>query len=351
MEVGQIIALLSGAGIGTILSAILVFLNNSKRNQIDYITKEGAEWRRQLKTILEDLKDNQKKDSALIQLKSQINPFGKNMDIKYSKPYYMKDGHIWDILDNNVIDYDKLSLYIALLLKYDWERSKTEIKFNPSDLFRRIIWLTLFVLSIYSSSVMFGKTENMKNSGYMFLFIVSVVSILFILLQSISTNAVKSNPSRHKREQLWIFIFFYAFPYVNTSLTLLLNISFLESGIFKILAFVGLYVYEFYYLSIIESVEDDYIREVERVSVKRNRETKKVLHIYNSIDSLERKLYGYPYNKTNLEALRKKRRKLQKKLIKNSRPSYFIFQPNLYIRYRKKKSRISKIVKCLLTNT
>ena len=236
-------------------------------------------------------------------------------------------------------------------MKYDWERSKTEIKFNPSDLFRRIIWLTLFVLSIYSSSVMFGKTENMKNSGYMFLFIVSVVSILFILLQSISTNAVKSNPSRHKREQLWIFIFFYAFPYVNTSLTLLLNISFLESGIFKILAFVGLYVYEFYYLSIIESVEDDYIREVERVSVKRNRETKKVLHIYNSIDSLERKLYGYPYNKTNLEALRKKRRKLQKKLIKNSRPSYFIFQPNLYIRYRKKKSRISKIVKCLLTNT
>ena len=64
MEVGQIIALLSGAGIGTILSAILVFLNNSKRNQIDYITKERAEWRRQLKTILEDLKDNQKKDSA-----------------------------------------------------------------------------------------------------------------------------------------------------------------------------------------------------------------------------------------------------------------------------------------------
>lgn len=117
------------------------------------------------------------------------------------------------------------------------------------------------------------------------------------------------------------------------------------------MAFVGLYVYEFYYLSIIESVEDDYIREVERVSVKRNRETKKVLHIYNSIDSLERKLYGYPYNKTNLEALRKKRRKLQKKLIKNSRPSYFIFQPILYNRYRKKKSRISKIVKRSLTNT
>ena len=351
MEVGQIITLLSGAGIGAIISAILVFLNNSKRNQIDYITKERAEWRKQLKIILEQLKDNEKRNSALIQLKSQINPFGKNMDIKYSKRYYMRDGHIWDILDNNVIDYDKLSLYIALLLKYDWERSKTEIKFNPSALLRRIIWLTLFVLSIYSSSVMFGKTMNLKNSWYTLLFGVSIVSIFCTLFQSIFTNFFKSNPSRHKKEQLWIFIFLYAFPYANTSLTLLLNISFLESGIFKIFAFVGLYVYELYYLSITESLEDDYIREVERVSVKRNREAKKVLHIYNSIDSLERKLYGYPYNKTNLEALRKKRRKLQKKLIKNSRPSYFIFHPILYDRYRKKKSRISNIVKGLLTNT
>lgn len=352
LTIEQIISIISAVGISTIVSAIIAFVQNNKKNNLDFVTKERSEWRKKLKEIISELSDDSKKESAIIKLKSEINPYGRNMAFKNTKPYYMKEGHIWDLLDRgDDVDFDRLRFYIELLLKFDWERSKKEIKFNPSDLFRRIIWLTLFVLSIYSSSVMFGKTENMKNSGYMFLFIVSVVSILFILLQSISTNAVKSNPSRHKREQLWIFIFFYAFPYVNTSLTLLLNISFLESGIFKILAFVGLYVYEFYYLSIIESVEDDYIREVERVSVKRNRETKKVLHIYNSIDSLERKLYGYPYNKTNLEALRKKRRKLQKKLIKNSRPSYFIFQPNLYIRYRKKKSRISKIVKCLLTNT
>ena len=34
MEVGQIIALLSGAGIGAILSAILVFINTSKKKMM-----------------------------------------------------------------------------------------------------------------------------------------------------------------------------------------------------------------------------------------------------------------------------------------------------------------------------
>lgn len=212
MEVGQIITLLSGAGLGAILSAILVFINNSKRNQIDYITKERAEWRKQLKIILENLKDNQKKDSALIQLKSQINPFGKNMEIKYSKPYYMKDGHIWDILDNDVIDYDRLSLYIALLLKYDWERSKKEIKFNPSTLLRRIIWLILFILSIYSSIILFDKTNNLNDNSYLIPFIISVISIIFLSLQTWFTNLIKSVPSKHKKNRCGYSLFFMLFP-------------------------------------------------------------------------------------------------------------------------------------------
>ena len=351
MEVGQIITLLSGAGLGAILSAILVFINNSKRNQIDYITKERAEWRKQLKIILENLKDNQKKDSALIQLKSQINPFGKNMEIKYFKPYYMKDGHIWDILDNDVIDYDRLSLYIALLLKYDWERSKKEIKFNPSTLLRRIIWLILFILSIYSSIILFDKTNNLNDNSYLIPFIISVISIVFLSLQTWFTNLIKSVPSKHKKEQMWIFFIFYAFPYTNTSLILLLYVPFLESELFDIFALLGLFVYEFFYLSIIESLEDDYVKAVERVTIKRNVHSDKAIDIYKSIDRLERRLYGYSYKRTDVEILRKKRRKLQKKLIKKLRPSVFILHPTLYIRYRKKKSRISKIVKRLLTNT
>ena len=46
MEVGQIITLLSGAGLGAVLSAFLVFINNSKKNKLDYIVKERTEWRK-----------------------------------------------------------------------------------------------------------------------------------------------------------------------------------------------------------------------------------------------------------------------------------------------------------------
>lgn len=350
LTIEQIASIISAVGISTIVSAIIAFVQNNKKNNLDFVTKERSEWRKKLKEILSELRDDTKKESAIIKLKSEINPYGKDMELKNTKPYYMKDGHIWDILDNNVIDYDRLSLYIALLLKYDWERSKKEIKFNPSTLFRGIIWLTLFILSIYSSVIIFNKTEDLNNNSYLILFIISIVSIIFVSLQIWVTNFIKSVPSRHKKEQMWIFFIFYAFPYANTSLILLLNIPFLKSQLFDIFALIGLFVYEFFYLSIIESLEDDYVREVERVNIKRNYRTNKVITIYNSIDKLERKLYEYPYNKTDIAVLRKKRRKLQKKLIKKLRPSVFIFHPILYIRYRNKKSRISKIVKELLTN-
>lgn len=269
LTIEQIVSIISAVGISTIVSAIISFVQNNKKNNLDFVTKERSEWRKKLKEILSELSDDDKKESAIIKLKSEINPYGKNMESKNTKPYYMKEGHIWDLLDGGEeVDFDRLAFYIELLLKFDWERSKREIKFNPSTLLRGIIWLTLFILSICSSSIMFGKTENSKNSWYTLLFIVSIMSSVCILLQPLSTKYVKFNPSRHERKQLTIFFIFYAFPYVNISLTLLLNVPFLKSDILKIFAFVGLYVYEFYYFSLIKSIEDDYVREVERVKIK-----------------------------------------------------------------------------------
>lgn len=351
LTIEQIISIISAVGISTIVSAIIAFVQNNKKNNLDFVTKERSEWRKKLKEIISELSDDSKKESAIIKLKSEINPYGRNMAFKNTKPYYMKEGHIWDLLDRgDDVDFDRLRFYIELLLKFDWERSKKEIKFNPSTLFRIIIQLTLLILSIYSSVIIFNKTEDLNNNSFLILFIISIVSIIFVSLQTWVTNLIKSVPSRHKKEQMWIFFIFYAFPYANTSLILLLNIPFLKSQLFDIFALIGLFVYEVFYLSIIESLEDDYVREVERVNIKRNYRTNKVITIYNSIDKLERKLYEYPYNKTDVAVLRKKRRKLQKKLIKKLRPSVFIFHPILYIRYRKKRSRISKIVKELLTN-
>ena len=52
---------------------------------------------------------------------------GKIWKFKNTKPYYMKDGHIWALLDGeDVVDVEKLAFYIELLLKFDWERSKVK---------------------------------------------------------------------------------------------------------------------------------------------------------------------------------------------------------------------------------
>lgn len=334
LSIDQLISIVSAVGISTIIGTIFTFVQFNKKNNLEYITQERAKWRKTLRKILVDIEDTSKRSDAITRLKYQLNPYGRNMDIKNTKPYFMKEGHIWDLLEKDIseLDKEKLSFYIELLLKYDWERSKQEIKFKSSTLFRWIIWLTLFGLSICSCFIIFSK--GLKNCLDLFIFILLIVSVIFVLFQPMRTNYIKLVPSRHKREQLWTFLILYAFPYASTSLTLLLNIPFLKSVIFAVFILVGLFVYEFYYLSLIESIEDDYIREVERVNIKRSYHSKKAIKIYNSINKIERILYGqYIYNETAVESLRKKRRKLQKKLIKKSRPRNFLIHPCLYIKY------------------
>ena len=63
----------------------------------------------------------------------------------------MKDGHIWDLLSD--FDYSeeksqKLSQYLELLLKYDWERSKNEVGFSQTFLWNLLRWGLIFLNTI-----------------------------------------------------------------------------------------------------------------------------------------------------------------------------------------------------------
>ncbi len=67
------------------------------------------------------------------------------MEFKNTKPYYMKEGHIWDLLDRgDDVDFDRLRFYIELLLKFDWERSKSEVRFKPTKTINRVLNCLLF---------------------------------------------------------------------------------------------------------------------------------------------------------------------------------------------------------------
>lgn len=155
MEIGQIISLLSGAGIGAILSAFLVFINNSKKNKLDFVTRERSEWRREIKSIIVDLLSGNNRYDAISRLETQLNPYGRYISKEDAYEFYMNDGHIWELVYN--FDYSNknvktLTKYLELLLKYDWERSKCEIKY---DIFNSFIYCVLIIGTLSNGLLLF----------------------------------------------------------------------------------------------------------------------------------------------------------------------------------------------------
>lgn len=118
------------SSLAAFISIIVTVTQFNKKNNLEYITQERAKWRKTLRKILVDIEDTSKRENAIIRLKGQLNPYGINIDKKNMKPDVMKDGHIWNLLDacEDEKNYERLSLYVELLLKYDWERSKNEVK-------------------------------------------------------------------------------------------------------------------------------------------------------------------------------------------------------------------------------
>ena len=100
MEMSQIITLLSGAGIGAISSAFLTFINNSKKNKLDFITKERSEWRREIKSIIVDLLSGTNRFSAIRRLETQLNPYGRYISKEDGYNFYMNEAHIWELVNN-----------------------------------------------------------------------------------------------------------------------------------------------------------------------------------------------------------------------------------------------------------
>ena len=175
----QIITLLSGAGIGAILSAFFTFINSSKKNKLDFITKERSEWRRDIQFILDDLGKVGKRAEAIQRLKSRINPYGKSLTVKNGDNFYLYEGHIWSLINTiditNTSQIEKLSDYVRLLWKYDWERSKREIKF---DIFNSFIYFILVIGSISNSLLILFKVED--SCWKLVLIIASIVMIMSI---------------------------------------------------------------------------------------------------------------------------------------------------------------------------
>lgn len=346
MSTEEIVKLLSAFGIGSILSVVFGFIQFHKRNQLDYITKERSEWRKQLKEIIKKLNDGVERTKAINELKNQINPYGRNIDIKNTKPYFMKDGHIWDILDvEGEVNYDKLTFFVELLLKYDWERSKKEVDTKPYKFIHEVVIFILLVCSLYCVYLAYKNTANLEEFLIPVNIGTSLLVVLLLLMQKMITVAVISNPSKKNSERLWVFIILYAIPYGYIMNNLADSLGTKESSIIKIIALVGLIIYEFYYLSFFDSCEDEYVKEIERYLSVKSKKYQVGIRLTNQIRDKEDKLYRYEYDISVINSMNKRLNRIKKKLTKKKRPQDPWLHPILFFKYRKDRSRIIREVK------
>ena len=256
LTIEQIVSIINAIGLSAIVSAIITFVQNNKKNNLHFVTKERSEWRKKLKEILSELRDDTKKESAIIKLKSEINPYGKNMSNKNIKPYYMKEGHIWDLLDGGEeVDFDRLAFYIELLLKFDWERSKREVSFNPIKVINRVLNFLLFFSSLYCIYlVSINFLCNETNTLYAMNLTISIVAFILILVQPFITDAIISNPPEEQKQQIWLFIIFYALPYICITWNLIYKFNL---GIPSyIISVILIFVYEKVYLYLRYTYDD-----------------------------------------------------------------------------------------------
>lgn len=323
MNTDQIIILLSGAGLGAVLSAILVFANNSKRNQLDYITKERSEWRKSIKLIIVDLLNGENRESAVNSLRTQINPYGYCRNIKYTNEYYMKDGHIWDLL--NDFDYSeeksqKLIQYLRLLLKYDWERSKNEVRINNNFLWNFLRW-GLIILNL----IMLFWAGNVNNEVNMYLSLFSV--ILLFLQPSLIKLLSKLNSDSPKEKTILILTFLVGFvsPYLYSLYLTIILLNFynlikvnLLVDILPVILVLVIISSEIFFLYQIFDIDHKYISQIKKIEKNRTDLELKYYEIYNLNYRLKQKLWDIKYNitKEDVNKLKKEQIKICKKLNK-----------------------------------
>ena len=201
METSQIITLISGAGLGAILSAFLTFVNSSKKNKLDLITKERSEWRREIKSIIVDLSSGNNRSYAIRRLETQLNSYGRYVPNKDEYDFYMNDGHIWELVDN--FDYSNRSIkiltqYLEILLKYDWERSKREIKV---DVFNSFIYFILIIGAISNSLLILFKINDLTQIIILALSSYFMVGIIFYI-----SKIIKNFKQKLIRNSIYIIL-------------------------------------------------------------------------------------------------------------------------------------------------
>lgn len=149
-----------------VIVAVLQYFQGEKNNKLQYITEERAKWRKEIKELISQIEESDfgTIGQHLTDLGKNLNGYGYRQDGEYvlTNIDFFQDMHIWREMhmiqvavehqDRNSFEKSKNNLihYLFLLLKFDWERSKQEIKGEKAIPISFLFFGISLIISVFS---------------------------------------------------------------------------------------------------------------------------------------------------------------------------------------------------------
>lgn len=204
MEETLLTVVLSSTVIGGIISSLVMIILNRRSDYIENITKERKIWREEMRRICKDLSEANSEKSVfrlLEELKPRINANGIGTN------HVLDDSYLWQFIDriekdrkNCLNEKGKIISLISCLLKYDWEKSKEEIR---GDRQLKLLIVSLMISFTYFTLIYFLRIDvgNLKGEevylNYCIIFTTSVVVYITILSYANSWKSARKRMFNH----------------------------------------------------------------------------------------------------------------------------------------------------------
>lgn len=201
----EIFKLMAAFGIGTFLSGFLSFLSNSKNNLVEFEVENYQNRRKEILRISNNLSSYEikKTQQAIEKLRMVLSPEDSNLLDKtqkeidnIGKEYYLKDAHIWKLINNFNYSLDSNKLlrkYLRLLLEYEESIVKRKVNWNITLFFSLLCKVIPIMLSIYLAVAI--DTNQIAGIfyliGIMFIAISEIMIYIFNLVDNPSDKMIK----------------------------------------------------------------------------------------------------------------------------------------------------------------
>ena len=213
----DILKLIGAVGLGTLLSGFLSFLSNSKNNLVEFEVESYQTRRAEIISISNELAtyDLKKVEQAIEKLRMILSPENsgllnksKEQIDKIGKVYYLKDGHIWQLIStfNYSLESNKLlRKYLRLLLEYEDARVRKKVNWNITLFFALLCKVIPILLAMYLAITI----DKSQEAGLCYL-----IGIIFVVVSELVIPIFNLYDNPNDKVIKFSFYLFYVIPLV-----------------------------------------------------------------------------------------------------------------------------------------